>query len=432
MVQLGPVRADAGLRPTPGRPRRGRRLARCGASTRRPRRPWWPRSRRRPRQGDSLGGRGRGARLRRARRPGQPRPLGPQARRPAGPGPHEHPGGQGRRDRRRLRRSPAGGAARPTTPSAGTPPTRPTAATPAGPGASRAGMTTGELLVAHVAMKPLATLNRPDAGHGRHGHQGRDRLVQGAHRRDRGAGHGRGGRDHGGAGAGRRGAAQVRRRLDGRAGAQPPGLPGPGAGAPTGRRRRRGRARRGRRPPLNWDADRGLRRPGRRSRRAATARPSRRRPGRVGHVVLVGMMGAGKTTVGRRLAEALGLPVRRQRRAGRGPHRPHRAGDLRGRRRGGVPRRGVAPRWPTRWPARAHGGRGRRRAWCSTPPTATCCALPRPRVARGVAQGRSPAVLAERVGSRRPPAAAGRRPGRGARPPRRRRARRCTSRWPPS
>ena len=61
-------------------------------------------------QGRRLAGRRRrGARLRRARRARQPRALGPQARRPAGPGADEHPGGEGRRDRRRLRgRRPAG------------------------------------------------------------------------------------------------------------------------------------------------------------------------------------------------------------------------------------------------------------------------------------------------------------------------------------
>ena len=40
--------------------------------------------------------------------------------------------------------------------------------------------------------------------------------------------------------------------------------------------------------------------------------------------MLVGMMGSGKTSVGQRLAAALGPALRRQRPAGRGPHRPHR------------------------------------------------------------------------------------------------------------
>ena len=48
-------------------------------------------------------------------------------------------------------------------------------------------MTTGDLLVARVAMKPLATLNRPVLQDGRRRDQGRDGVVQGAHRRHRGA-----------------------------------------------------------------------------------------------------------------------------------------------------------------------------------------------------------------------------------------------------
>ena len=81
---------------------------------------------------------------------GQPRPLGPPARRPAGPGAHEHPGRQGGRDRRGLPRWPACAAPRPTTPSAWPTPTRTrprawpppragaTSVTPTGPAASRA------------------------------------------------------------------------------------------------------------------------------------------------------------------------------------------------------------------------------------------------------------------------------------------------------
>ena len=52
-------------------------------------------------------------------------------------------------------------------------------------GGVEGGMSTGELVVARAAMKPLATLNRPDAGHRRHRHQGGDGVVQGAHRRHR-------------------------------------------------------------------------------------------------------------------------------------------------------------------------------------------------------------------------------------------------------
>ena len=57
----------------------------------------------------------RGARLRRAGRPRQPRPLGPQDRRAARPGDDEHPGGEGASRSATGSRSPAGAAARPTT-----------------------------------------------------------------------------------------------------------------------------------------------------------------------------------------------------------------------------------------------------------------------------------------------------------------------------
>ena len=72
-------------------------------------------------------------------------------------------------------------------------------------GGLEGGMSTGELLVARAAMKPLATLNRPGAEDRRRADEGRDGLVQGANRRHRGAGHGRGGRDDDRAGARRRG-----------------------------------------------------------------------------------------------------------------------------------------------------------------------------------------------------------------------------------
>ena len=54
-------------------------------------------------------------------------------------------------------------------------------------GGIEGGMSTGEVLVARAAMKPLATLNRPDAQDRRHRHQGGGGVVQGAHRRHRGA-----------------------------------------------------------------------------------------------------------------------------------------------------------------------------------------------------------------------------------------------------
>ena len=56
VVQMGPVRRQVDGPADARRPRQRRRLRRCAASTPRPRRPWSPRSRRRPRSGDSLGG----------------------------------------------------------------------------------------------------------------------------------------------------------------------------------------------------------------------------------------------------------------------------------------------------------------------------------------------------------------------------------------
>ena len=133
-------------------------------------------------------------------------------------------------------------------------------------GGTEGGMTTGGLLVARVAMKPLATLNRPVLKTVDIDHQGGDGLVQGAHRRHRGARVGRGRRD------------------DGRARAR-------------GRRRRASSA-----------ATRS------RSSCATTPRTSRRCGRRAvpadapRHLVLVGLMGAGKTTVGQRCAELLDRP----------------------------------------------------------------------------------------------------------------------------
>ena len=120
-----------------GRPRRGRRVAgavlRSGGRGGHGRR---DQGRRRP--GRLARRRGRGARLRPAGRAGQPRPLGPQARRPAGPGAHEHPGGEGRRDRRRVRGGRPAGERGPRPDHAGTPTRAPTAATRPGPAGSRA------------------------------------------------------------------------------------------------------------------------------------------------------------------------------------------------------------------------------------------------------------------------------------------------------
>ena len=54
-------------------------------------------------------------------------------------------------------------------------------------GGIEGGMTTGDLLVARVAMKPLATLNRPVLETVDVETKEDDRLVQGTHRRHRGA-----------------------------------------------------------------------------------------------------------------------------------------------------------------------------------------------------------------------------------------------------
>ena len=106
-----------------------------------------------------------------------------------------------------------------------------------------------------------------DAGHRGRGHQGGDRVVQGAHRRDRGARHGRRRRDDDRPRVGRGGAAEVRWGLG-----------------------------RGVHPELR----RLPRHPGRLPVGRGTA-------GRwLSRLVLIGMMGTGKTTVGRELAGRLG------------------------------------------------------------------------------------------------------------------------------
>ena len=138
VIQMGAVRATKGLRPTPadlaivddspvrcfdpeaeaamiargGGRGQGRRLARR---------------------------RGRGARLRRAARARLARALGPQGRRPARPGADEHPGDEGRRDRRRLRGRRPSAAATPTTRSSGTTTPASTPAARPAPAAPRAG-----------------------------------------------------------------------------------------------------------------------------------------------------------------------------------------------------------------------------------------------------------------------------------------------------
>ena len=134
-------------------------------------------------------------------------------------------------------------------------------------GGTEGGMSTGELLVVRAAMKPLATLNVPTLETVDTATKEAAVSLQGAHRRDGRAGDGRGRRDDGGARARRRGAAQVRRRL--------------------GRRVRP--QRRGVRGSLD---ELSVRR----------SSIDRRR------LVLVGMMGTGKTTVGKIVAQRLGRP----------------------------------------------------------------------------------------------------------------------------
>ena len=103
-------RRPTARRARPGRPGARSTPTRCAASTRR-RAPRWSaeidaaqQGRRHPRR------RRRGARLRPAAGPGQPRALGPPARLPAGRRADGHPGDQGRRGRRRLRTAPRAAA----------------------------------------------------------------------------------------------------------------------------------------------------------------------------------------------------------------------------------------------------------------------------------------------------------------------------------
>ena len=124
-------------RPAPGDLAAGRRVGRALLR---------PRGRGGHGRGDQGGRQGRrqprrhrrGARLRRACGLGQPRALGPQARRPARPGAHVDPGREGRGDRRRVRRRRAAGERRPRSRSRGTRRPGPTGASPRSPVASRA------------------------------------------------------------------------------------------------------------------------------------------------------------------------------------------------------------------------------------------------------------------------------------------------------
>ena len=108
----------------------------------------------------------------------------------------------------------------------------------------------------------------------------------------------------------------------------------------------------------------------RRVRRLAVGRPCR--AGRR-HLVLVGLMATGKSTVGRLVARDARPPARRHRRPGRGPDRPDRparSGARTARPPSGSSRPRRSPRAlddpdPPSWPRRA--------AWCSAPRTATGC-----------------------------------------------------------
>ena len=142
-------------------------------------------------------------------------------------------------------------------------------------------MTTGDLLVARVVDEAARHAEPAGAADGRRQHQGGDGLVQGAHRRHRGP---------------RR---RCGRRDDGRARA---------------RRTRRCASSAATRSRSSSATTRGTSRPCR-ERAVVSAR----------HLVLVGLMGAGKTTVGRRVRRAARPAVRRHRRARRSTDRDARS-----------------------------------------------------------------------------------------------------------
>ena len=109
-----------------------------------------------------------------------------------------------RRDRRRLRRSRAGGGATPTTRSCGTPSDRLRARGSDRGGGTEGGMTTGALLVAARRDEAARDAEPAGAADRRRRDQGGDGLVQGADRRHRGPGGRRRRRDDGRARARRR------------------------------------------------------------------------------------------------------------------------------------------------------------------------------------------------------------------------------------
>ena len=106
-LSIGPVRVPEGAPLPDARRRRARSTpTRCAASTPRPPPRMVAEHRRRPRRRRHPRRRRRGARLRCAAGARQLRALGPPPRRAARRRAHGHPGDQGRRGRRRLRRPP--------------------------------------------------------------------------------------------------------------------------------------------------------------------------------------------------------------------------------------------------------------------------------------------------------------------------------------
>ena len=206
----GPL--EGGHPARPGRPAAGRRVRRCAASTPPPRRRWSPRSRRRPRTATASAASSR---------------CWPTAC-PVGLGSHVHwdrkldallaralmsiqaVKGVEIGDGFEVAGRRGSDAHDPITWDASSGTYRRESALAGG---IEGGISTGEVLVARAAMKPLATLNRPTLRTVDTATKEETVSLQGAHRRHRRAGDGRGGRDDGGARARRRGHPQVRRRL---------------------------------------------------------------------------------------------------------------------------------------------------------------------------------------------------------------------------
>ena len=203
-----------------------------------------------------------------------------------------------------------------------------TAATPLGPAASRAACPSGAWSSARVAMKPLATLNRPVLETVDVVTKESTRQLQGAHRRHRGAGHGRGGRDDDAPWCW-----PARRCASSAATRWPRSCATATASWPRWARRRR--------PSAAGVRHGGVSRPG----------PAGRDDG-----------GRARPTVGRLVAERLGWRYARLRRRGGGGHRAHGARAVRRPRRGRLPGGRGRRCWPRRVAAaRADGGLGGRR-----------------------------------------------------------------------